>query len=260
MSGIVNSTGAVSGVIGTTVGTPAAGVSTRNENLYLKYISATTVDIDADYLTLYDSSNIGYVASSVNLTVDITASGTNGLDTGSEATDIWYHIFVIYNGTTTAGLLSTSLTSPTMPSGYTYKKYVGSVENKPDGHLSSFEQYDNIVTVPTLADESAAGSSNGTLTLTGQIPTSAIVVYGALKIKSSGSQRGWMTLYAKAGWGGVNYSTDHAVTNAYTYTSFRLPLVRVGVAGTGNAGIHWDVTSNDTCYIRICGWEYGGII
>lgn len=84
------------------------------------------VDIDADYLQVEE-----YNLSSVNLTVDITQSGANGLDTGSEAAHTWYSIWVIYNPTTstTAGLLSTSEIAPTMPSGYTKKRMVGHVRN-----------------------------------------------------------------------------------------------------------------------------------
>jgi hypothetical protein len=54
-------------------------------------------------------------------------SGVNGLDTGSVAANTWYAVFAIYNPTTktTAALLSTSTTSPTLPSGYTYLTRVG---------------------------------------------------------------------------------------------------------------------------------------
>ena len=53
------------------------------------------------------------------------AAGTNqgGLDTGTAANSTWYYIWAIYNPTTDSAdyLLSVSATSPTMPSGYTYK-------------------------------------------------------------------------------------------------------------------------------------------
>ena len=274
MTGIVNSTGARSGIIGTTVGSPSptnaadigSGVlpvgvtggsgltllkSARNEGLIVKYVSATTVDIDADYLTVFDSSNVGSVLSSINLTADITASGVNGLDTGSEATSTWYHIWVIYNGTTTASLLSVSATSPTMPSGYTYKKYVGAVYNKADGNFSDFEQHNYLVTVPTLVDQSLAGSSSGTLSLAGLVPTTAIAMFGEAKVKSSGSQKGWLTLSAKSGWGACNILTDAAVSNSYVHSYYRLPLLL--------NSFYWTATSNDAHILRINGWEYGGI-
>ncbi|MBF0240315.1 MAG: hypothetical protein HQM12_21630 [SAR324 cluster bacterium] len=105
------------------------------------------VDITADFLTVYDSNNITKVLSNVSSTVDITVSGANGLDTGSEAANSWYFIWVIWNGTTTASLLSASSTAPTMPSGYTHNRLVGAVHNTGTDFLP-FIQQDNHVIVP----------------------------------------------------------------------------------------------------------------
>ena len=93
------------------------------------------IDIDADTLGVED-----YILKSINLTLDITASGANGLDTGSEATNTWYSIWVIFNPTTntTAGLLSISTDSPTMPAGYTKKRRVGWVRNDPNNNFLTF--------------------------------------------------------------------------------------------------------------------------
>jgi hypothetical protein len=73
----------------------------------------------------------GNIISDSELTIDITASGANGLDTGSEAASTWYYVWIIYNPTTdtVAGLFSLSSTSPTLPSGYTKKRRVGSIYN-----------------------------------------------------------------------------------------------------------------------------------
>ncbi len=80
------------------------------------------------------------------LTASITASGANGLDTGSEASNTWYYVWVIYNPTTDtyAALLSLSSTAPTMPSGYTKRRRVGVVRN--DGS-SNFRQFSQVVNV-----------------------------------------------------------------------------------------------------------------
>lgn len=98
------------------------------------------VDIDADLLCLGEYSK---VLTSINLTVDITASGVNGLDTGSEAANTWYSIWVIYKPATNtiAGLLSTSEASPTMPSGYTKKRMVGHVRNNAASNFSIIENF-----------------------------------------------------------------------------------------------------------------------
>ena len=58
------------------------------------------------------------VISSSTLTINTAGTGANGIDTGSQASSTWYYIWVISDGTTTAAMVSTSSTSPTMPSGY----------------------------------------------------------------------------------------------------------------------------------------------
>jgi hypothetical protein len=156
----------------------------KNQNLVVKYVSATTVDIDADFLTVLDTNFAGVVLSSVNLTVDITASGANGLDTGSEAA-IWYHIYVIYNGTTVASLLSANATSPTMPSGYTYKKYVGAVNN-PSSSFRNFHQLGNHAVQEEFTVATSQTSTNYTdLNCAVAVPITANVFNGRLQIESS---------------------------------------------------------------------------
>ena len=127
-------------------GSPAT--ATLNENVRVsvnasKGVSATTVisgtshydriKITADYLTLTDNNNFSILTPSVDVTAIITNSGANGLDTGSVSASNWYYYWVISNGTTTAGLWSLSNSNPTMPSGYTFKKFIGAVFNQSSG-------------------------------------------------------------------------------------------------------------------------------
>jgi len=97
---------------------------------------ASQVDIDADNLWVE-----GYDLTSINLTVDITNSGANGLDTGSEANSTWYYLYAIYDptGDNTAGLLSVSATSPTLPGDYTKKRLVAAVRNDGGGDFILFK-------------------------------------------------------------------------------------------------------------------------
>jgi len=69
----------------------------------------------------------GVVLSNISLTANISASGANGLDTGSIASSTWYALHVITNatGSSVASLFSLSATSPTLPSGYTLFRRVG---------------------------------------------------------------------------------------------------------------------------------------
>lgn len=71
-----------------------------------------------------DSSNTELMEITTDLTVDLSVSGANGLDTGTEAADTWYYLWLIKNPSTgvVAGLFSASGSSPVLPSGYTKKR------------------------------------------------------------------------------------------------------------------------------------------
>lgn len=94
--------------------------------------------VTADQLSLYNSSGGTYqTVINVNVTISSGSSGANGLDTGSVAATSWYAIYVIYNPTTqtTAGLMSLSSSSPTMPSGYTFLMRVGWMRTDSSGNF-----------------------------------------------------------------------------------------------------------------------------
>ncbi|OHB77373.1 MAG: hypothetical protein A2Z34_11575 [Planctomycetes bacterium RBG_16_59_8] len=98
------------------------------------------IDITADVLTVE-----GIRIENVNVSADIAASGAGGLDTGSESANTWYYVWVITNntGASTNGLLSTSSTSPTMPSGHTKRRRVGAVRNDGSSNFLRFVQEGN---------------------------------------------------------------------------------------------------------------------
>ena len=99
------------------------------KNLSIKVASNTTVTVAADAVILYDGTNYRNVAPSSTINLG-TNGGVNALDTGTIAAATWYYIWVIAqtaSGGTVACLASTSSTSPTMPSGYTYKARIGAV-------------------------------------------------------------------------------------------------------------------------------------
>jgi len=105
----------------------------RVQSALLKKVNSLRVkSTDGSVVSIYSGvvgSDEGDVVMEVTstLNVDITSSGANGLDTGSPADNTWYYLFLIFNPTTNtvAGLLSTSQSSPTMPSGYTKKRWIG---------------------------------------------------------------------------------------------------------------------------------------
>ena len=161
----------------------------------------TQIDIDADELTVANAAG-GSVRTltAVNLTVNIAASGANGLDTGSPSSGVatWYFVYVIYDGTTTAGLLSTSATAPTLPSGYTYYNRVGAVRRTAadvflrgtqygrQAWLEPVEIFDTVAGVTSYTSQSVAAA----------VPSIARVVSGSIG-KINGVTEG--AIYAVAG-------------------------------------------------------------
>lgn len=66
------------------------------------------------------------------VTADITVAGAGGLDTGAEAADTWYAVYVIADTSgvnPVDGLLSVSFITPTLPAGYDIFFRLGAVRN-----------------------------------------------------------------------------------------------------------------------------------
>jgi len=105
-----------------------------------------TYQIDIEAGVCRDAADTTDLVLTSTLTLDITQSGANGLDTGSEGTWYWYYIYVIYNPTTTtyASLLSLSSTSPTLPSGYTKYRRIGSVINNGSSDFFMFNYWSDL--------------------------------------------------------------------------------------------------------------------
>jgi hypothetical protein len=109
------------------------------------FTNGTTVTYTADGLALFNASGHQVHLASVSVAPAITTSGANGLDTGVEANSTWYFVWVIYNGSSVAGLLSLSdtLAGLTLPGGYTFGRLVGVVYNEASGDFRDFRQRGN---------------------------------------------------------------------------------------------------------------------
>jgi len=108
-----------------------AGVSGTALNLKMTAVGTNAVAvITADSICVKDSTAHQKVLNSVSIaSLNLATNGVNGLDTGSMTANTWYATYIIYNPTTStvAGLASLSYTAPTLPSGYTYSAFIGSV-------------------------------------------------------------------------------------------------------------------------------------
>lgn len=113
------------------------------QDLVIECSSATQAVIKSGSRAGADDGSVIIEAPS-DLTLDITTSGKNGLDTGAEASDTWYYLYLIFNPDTeeVAGLISASATAPTLPSGFTKKRLVGAVRNDGSSDFIRFYQLD----------------------------------------------------------------------------------------------------------------------
>lgn len=111
------------------------GIQGSHSNLRGSATGTTAIaSITADSVCVKNSSGQQKVLNSVSISPSIAASGVNGLDTGVSAASTWYYVWVIWNGTTTAGLISLSSTAPTMPVGYTHKARVSEFRTDATGN------------------------------------------------------------------------------------------------------------------------------
>lgn len=156
------------------------------------------VDVNAQELILQDNNFDSYRITALNLTLDITSSGINGLDAGTEQPDSWYYIWVIAksNGTV-SGLLSSSSNNPILPSGYIYKAFVGAVHNCRNGG----NDFGPLKQVGQKAARNAVAVVNGGTETTAKLincsnalPEKAVIVMGDITLNiAAGGGRG-------AGW------------------------------------------------------------
>lgn len=105
------STGAIGGGSG---GEGISGVTGRR-------ISTSVVNMKANRLTLRNGAGAAVEVTGVNVNADLANPvGVNGLDAGAENASTWYYGWVITDGVTVSGLISTNGTFPTLPGVYTH--------------------------------------------------------------------------------------------------------------------------------------------
>jgi hypothetical protein len=219
--------------------------NTTNPN-YQMDISATTV-------LLEDSSKAILRIDTLSETVDITASGVNGLDTGSEAGSTWYHIWAIAKADGTKDcLLSTSATAPTLPAGYTYKAYLGAVYNNASGNFVSFKQYDkSVVTDMVVSLSGGAETSYTSISLATCIPTTAKKVK-CIIIGTTATSISDMYISGDSAGSYEMYRCYLAATGA-TYIQSRL-IANMTIQTSQT--LYYKVSADTTGALGISGWEY----
>ncbi|MBI1215695.1 MAG: hypothetical protein GC185_07745 [Alphaproteobacteria bacterium] len=199
----------------------------------------TKIDVSAQSAVMSQATGAPVFDTGLSLTVDFSASGANGLDTGSIAASSFYHIWLISNGSTTAALASLSATAPTLPGGYGYKLRVGAVVTDSSTVLMRTRQAGNaahyVVTpstntaaMPLLCSGSFGNTNTGSYVATstsGVVPATALSI--ALSVKSKGATEGVGILLAPGpGYGAYNSTSNPPVFSCSPYVD-AAPLVRM---------------------------------
>jgi len=100
----------------------------------------TKIDVTAVSALLTSSNGYGILALSPSFTINAAVTGANGMDAGGLVASSEFHIYMIFNGSTVAGLLSASATSPTLPTGYNYPVRIGAIRTDGSGNIRPFSQ------------------------------------------------------------------------------------------------------------------------
>lgn len=170
-------------------------------NRLLMTADATQVSLFANRAILCnDADNCISSIDSIDLDIVLADSGVNGLDTGSPANNSWYNVFIISDGQTTAGLLSLSEFSPTLPSGYTYFQKAGMVRTGGAATLLRTRQIGNrtqytVITgsttpnLPIMASGNAGSPTVPTwsaISVSNYVPPTATSIQGVFGAVTSG--------------------------------------------------------------------------
>jgi len=265
LSGQVNwlAPGSENQILKITSGAPAwgsspdasAGLRSTTRKLLIKNnvtTPNTKLDITADDIVVFDSTGLTKRVESVSQNADITASGAGGLDTGSEASSTWYHVFEIYNPSTTTWntLLSLSSTAPTMPSGYTYKGYLGAIYNDAGGNFIKLYQMGNVAWVEKIVFLSnGVATSITAVSLTAYAPPTAKRLLGSAALTYS-SAAGTAYISMKPD------STELARVSIGQPVSGQ-PISAPFLMGIVNSEIYYFMSNGGTSVtLSVDGWEF----
>lgn len=222
------------------------------------------IDFSAGNFIFSDGSGIAALSAMTKRLDAAWAAGTNqgGLDTGTQNANIWYHCYAIYNPTTLVSdaIFSLSASSPTLPSGYTKYKRVGSIYNDASGNILAFKQTGNTFVYATLrpsfinAPQTAGSETLRFVDTPTGIKTKAMFTFrgnatsaGAAHIKVYSADITSATIATYDGTGDVSNGVVDGIgyAEAITNTSAQIKSNAVNISGTPTL----------TLSIIVQGWE-----
>lgn len=226
----------------------------------------TQLDVAASVVVMADTSNITVTDTSVSVTINAGTTGANGIDTGALGANTWYYVWLISDGTTTAGLLSLSSTAPTMPSGYTYKVRLSEFRTGGSSTflrlttIGNYTQYKVAAgsTTPNLPIMSSALTSVGSVTTPTwvSVSVSSYMPPTASKIRINVGTESGSTRFM------VAPNNAYGAINSITNPPFAYNSVAGGLIGASintemlleSTNVYWAGETNGTLYMLAIGW------
>mgnify|MGYP005725854977 CR=1 FL=1 len=277
----INTTGIITATSFSGSGANLTGVSSPNlgatetqgyQNLKIRTTANNSTVITCDSVLLENSSGVLIKVDNVNVTLNATGTGLNGLDTGSLAGAKFYYIYIINNGSTTGAIASLSSTSPTLPSGYTYKARVGGVATNttsgadllPGQQINSQYQFAHIATgVKTKVTDGSGAVTNQQFAVENvSALASSWTAYVFFSGATSAGTSHRMGIQGTSGSSDGNYEQKwqmyHVNFNGIGDMNFQIPFVPVVELSSGvpQAYINTNTNTGPNWYIHCIGFRY----
>jgi hypothetical protein len=203
-----------------TLGVKAIRGQTADLRAWVDESTATTINVRADGVNLEQITGISpaqaYTGNTLttsaitSMAIDCsTGTGANHLDTGTIAAAKWYYLWIIYNGSTVAGLVSlqNSPGSLALPTGYTYAARVGAFRTRDAAaeFQATFQVGDRVAIKPRNLTAFTASTAMAVLTGTqatefaAAVPIVARGVTGIIGKTTGGAVNVWVGTAATTG-------------------------------------------------------------
>lgn len=129
--------------------------------LYLE-ASSTTVTAAFENLMLKElATGKAKAATFSSITASTGSTGIGGIDTGTVANNTWYYVWICQGATGTGMVLSTSATTPTLPSGYnTHSVLIGEVFYVTTALRKSYSNGRRVICEPAATSSTALSTSS----------------------------------------------------------------------------------------------------
>jgi len=139
------------------------------------------------------SASIMTLSSAITKTTSTwsAGSGNGGMDTGTVATGTWYHVHLIKDVSTSVVdvLFSLSVSSPTLPSGYTLSRRIGSMKTDGSSHWLPFiqigDRFDWVIPQQDLNGYTGFGASLTAQALSVPLGVNVVAYFTAAYINSA---------------------------------------------------------------------------